>query len=145
MKGTWWGAGLLAAALLAVPQVARADEDDWRRDGRYGDDGYYRDGRYRDNGYGYGRGRFGAFDEGFERGFRAGTKQGNKDVDRRRGFNLRRHDQYRDADDGYHSRFGSRRDYESGYRRGFEQGYRAVFDRRGRGRWDDRYARPRRF
>jgi hypothetical protein len=132
---------MLAAALLALPQVASAD-DDWRRDDRYRDDGYYRDGRY-----GYGNGRFGrAFDEGFDRGFRAGTKQGNKDLDRRRGFNLRRHDQYRDGDDGYHSRFGSRRDYESGYRRGFEQGYQAAFDRRfGRGRGDDRFARPRRF
>ena len=147
MKGTWLGAGMLAAALLAVPQVARAD-DDWRRDDRYRDDGYYRDGRW-------GRGgRFGAGDEGFERGFRAGTKQGNKDVARGRRFDIRRHDEYRDADNGYSSRFGSRRDYQNGFRRGFEEGYRAAFDQRyGKGRWDDRYdpygrdgyARPRRF
>lgn len=147
MKGTWLGAGMLAAGLLALPQAASADhkrdDRDWRRN----------DGRY--DRYDYGNGRYGrngrAFDEGFERGFRAGTKQGHKDATRRRGFKPGRHGSYRDSDKGYRSSYGSRRDYSNGYRRGFEQGYRAAFDRYGRGRYrNDRYdpydyARPRRY
>lgn len=149
MKGTWLGAGMLAAGLLALPQVAGADhkrdDRDWGRDGRYSDYRYRRDDRY---------GRYGrAFDEGFERGFRAGTKQGHKDATRRRGFKPGRHDDYRDSDKGYRSSYGSRRDYSNGYRRGFEQGYQAAFDQYlGRGRRDDRYrndrydyGRPRRY
>jgi hypothetical protein len=140
---------MMAAALLALPQSAGADH---KRDDR--DWGRYGDGRYSD---GYGRGgRYGrAFDQGFERGFRSGTKQGHKDASRRRGFKPGRHGDYRNADQGYRSSYGPRGQYESGFRRGFEQGYRAAFDQyygRGRydrndpyGRYDDRYARPRRY
>ncbi|HET8646349.1 MAG TPA: hypothetical protein VFO85_12720 [Vicinamibacteria bacterium] len=144
MKGTWLGAGLLAAALLAVPGAAGADDwrDDrgWRRDdGRYSGYGDARYGRY---------GRYGrTFDLGFDRGFRDGTKQGQKDASRRRGFKPGRHDDYRDGDEGYRSSYGSRREYTSGYRRGFEEGYRAAFDQyygRGGRRYDPYgYARPR--
>lgn len=153
MRATWWGAGLLAGAVLALPQAVSADHEQ--------DDRGWR--RYENRDYAYGRyGRHGrGFDLGFERGYRDGIKQGEKDASKRRTFDPRRHDDYRDGDEGYRSSYGSRRDYSNGYRRGFEEGYRGAFDlylgggRYGRGRYDrgrydpygDRYdyARPRRY
>lgn len=124
MKGTWTGAGLLAAALLALPLTARADDRDWRDDGRY------QDGRYQDYRYDrYGRdGRSVTFGYGFDRGFREGEKLGRNDARSRRAFDPARHGEWRDTDKGYRSQYGPRFQYSHGYRNGFEQGYRSAFD-----------------
>lgn len=149
MKATWWGAGVLATALLGAPLAVSADDDDdwferddrWRRDDRWErDDRYRRDDRF-------GRSRFGsrAFDAGFERGFREGAKHGRKDGERRRGFDFRHDDDYWDADNGYRSSYGPRHEYASGYRRGYEEGYREAFSTvRGHDRYRSRrYGRDR--
>ena len=140
MKGTWTGAGLLAASLLALPLTARADDRDWRDDGRYRDDRYqdYRYDRYGRNG------RSVTFGYGFDRGVKEGEKQGRNDVRGRRAFDPARHGEWRDTDKGYKSSYGPRYQYENGYRAGFEQGYRSMFDQfYGRGRYDgsDPYGR----
>ena len=161
MKGTWTGAGLLAASLLALPLTARADDRDWRdddryRDGRYQDYRYDQYGRYGPNGRGRNNVTFGY---GFDRGFREGQDKGIGDARSRRAFDPSRHGAWRDTDKGYRSSYGPRPQYERGYRSGFEQGYRSAFDTYyGRGRngndpygrygYDpygpyDRYARPR--
>ena len=119
MKGTWTGAGLLAASLLALPLTARADDRDWRDDGRYQD--------YRYDGYGR-NGRTVTFGYGFDRGFSEGQKQGRNDVRSRRAFDPARHGEWRDTDKGYRSQYGPRYQYSNGYRNGFEQGYRSAFD-----------------
>lgn len=124
MNGTWTGAGLLAASLLALPLTARADDRDWRDDDRYRNGGYqdYRYDRYGRNG------RNATFGYGFDRGFQEGQKQGIKDVRGRRTFDPARHGEWRDTDKGYRSSYGPRYQYENGYRSGFQRGYRIAFD-----------------
>jgi len=124
MKGTWTGAGLLAASLLALPLTARADDRDWRDDDRY------RDGRYQDYRYDRygGNGRNVTFGYGFDRGFQEGEKQGRNDARGRRAFDPARHGEWRDSDKGYKSSYGPRYQYSNGYRSGFERGYRSAFD-----------------
>lgn len=95
----------------------------------------YRGGRYgRDNRYGrddrYGRdGRYGGFtNAAAERGFRDGYAQGRDDARDRDRFDPVRAKKYRDGDDGYDRRFGSRddwkREYRAAFRQGYERGYR---------------------
>ncbi len=94
-----------------------------------------------------------AYRMGYSRGFDDGFDRGKHDAQHRDGFNLWRHDRYRDGDAGYHRNYGPRPFYIRGYRNGFERGYGeayARFDRERRrpGRRDgddrghDRWYRP---
>ncbi len=79
----------------------------------------------RDRGYGQ------VYNLGFDQGYRDGSEKGQSDYSKNRAPDVRRHDWYRDADRGYHSSDGNKRDYQAAYRRGFEQGYDEAY--RGRG------------
>jgi hypothetical protein len=65
------------------------------------------------------------YDQGYDRGLRAGSE------DLRRGDRFRFDDEsdYRRADAGYRSQFGSRDRYRDQFRRGFEVGYRDGYTR----------------
>lgn len=88
-----------------------------------------------------------AFSSGYERGQRAGIQ----DAHRGDRFGFADETEYRRADAGYRSRYGSRSEYRVEFRRGFEQGYRdgyeraawAARDRRGVPAWGDTGARDR--
>jgi len=80
--------------------------------------GYYRDSGDR---YEY------AFEMGRQNGLEKGLEKGRKDFEKRRNFDLNRHDAYRDADDGYRSEYGNKAVYRDGFRRGFEEGYREGY------------------
>jgi hypothetical protein len=159
MKVRWMAAGLVAAsALTTVPAQAGVIELIFgnQYDGR---------GRYRDYG-GYQRTQY-ARSRGFDRGYSDGVKHGRKDGDKGRSFNVRRDDDFRDADNGYHREYGPRYEYSTGYRDGYQEGYRRGYaeysrgyygrgryrddgygrDGYGRDRYDDRdiYERPRRY
>jgi hypothetical protein len=108
MKALGWAVGALALAGLAVP----AEAVDWRDIFGGGDDRYYS----RDPG------RI-AYDEGYRDGINKGERDGRKGER----YSLRRHGDYRDADDGYRRQFGPRQHYQRVYRRGFEAGYRRAF------------------
>jgi hypothetical protein len=110
----------------------------------YGDYRYRHDDRYRRD----------AYQQGFERGMREGQGRGYHDGRRDARPDFWRDRQYRDADAGYRSWMGSRREYENGFRRGYAQSYRRAYnasthnhrhDRWERwdndrdGRWDNRY------
>ena len=123
MRATIWAVGVLALAGLAAP----AEAVDWR-------DLFGRDDRY----YSRDVGRI-AYDEGY----RDGAKDGSKDGRRGERFSLRRHGDYRDADDGYRRQYGPRHLYQRVYRRGFEAGYRRGYASRAYGRYGDRYSRDR--
>ena len=88
--------------------------------------GYWGGGDYRD----YGRGRYDrdlAYERGTDRGYLKGLEKGREDFRNHRDYDPARHRQYRNADDGYKSSYGDRRDYEAGYRRAFEDGYRQAY------------------
>ena len=72
----------------------------------------------------------GAFQAGQDRGYRDGLDEGRSDVDKNKSYDINRHDNYRDADKGYNSRYGDKQDYRSGYREGFRSGYDAAFGTR---------------
>ena len=149
MKALGWAAGALTLFGLAAP----AQAVDWRSIfGR--DDGYS---RYRRD-----PGRI-----AYEEGFRDGVNKGERDGKKGDRYSLRRHGDYRDADDGYRREYGPKYQYQRVYRQGFEDGYRRSYasysyryDRYGRrdrdydryrdrGRYDDwdddRYDRGRRY
>jgi hypothetical protein len=123
MRATCWAVGALALAGLAAPAEAVDLRDLFGRDDRY----YRRD-----------VGRI-AYDEGY----RDGAKDGSKDGRKGERFSLRRHGDYRDADDGYRRQYGPRHLYQRAYRRGFEAGYRRGYQSRAYGRYGDRYGRDR--
>jgi len=60
-----------------------------------------------------------AYDNGFRDGARAGERDGRSG----RPFSYNRHDDWRDADDGYRREFGNYDFYRRTYRNGFENGY----------------------
>jgi hypothetical protein len=127
MKALGWAAGALTLFGLASP----AEAIDWRAlFGR--DDGYHR--------YRHDPGRI-----AYEEGFRDGVNKGERDGKKGERYSLRRHGDYRDADDGYRRQYGPKYQYRRVYRQGFEDGYRRAYasysyryDRYGRGRYDDR-------
>jgi hypothetical protein len=126
MKALGWAAGVLALLGLAAP----AQAVDWRSIFGRNDDGY----RYRR----YDPGRV-AYDEGFRDGIEKGERDGKKGER----YSVRRHGDYRDADDGYRREYGPKYQYQRVYRQGFEQGYRRAYGnyayRNGRyGRYGDR-------
>jgi hypothetical protein len=87
--------------------------------------------------YGYGGGRQGRYDRELERraydtGYREGLQAGQNDVRRGRDFSYSRHDEYRDADDGYRRGTMDRDLYRRSFRQGFQAGYSESFNRYGR-------------
>ncbi len=134
-RGQAW---LLAGALACmVPGVA------WADDGHRGDRG--RD----DRAYGRSRYQYGeAHRRGLDRGYKEGLEHGEKDGRRGEDYNFQHHGEYRDADAGYRSHYGSRVAYSRAFRRGYEEGYRDAYQtyahgRNGHGR--DRYSRNDRY
>ncbi len=79
----------------------------------------------------------------YDRGYREGLEEGRKDGRDGRPFSMERHDEFRDADQGYRRSYGDRDLYQRAYRDGFSRGYREAFSRYGRGYSDrdrdDRY------
>lgn len=118
---------LSAAAALALGASGCAPEYGWHarvEPGAY----QYRDGFQiaRDNGY------------------REGLKHGEEAARQGRPFDLAREKDYRNADEGYNRRYGSKDAYREAYRDGFAQGYREAYERSGyRARGGGYYA-PRR-
>ena len=109
MKALGWAAGALTLLGLAAP----AQAVDWRSIfGR--DDGYNR--------YRYDPGRV-----AYEEGFRDGIDKGERDGKRGDRYSVRRHGDYRDADDGYRREYGPKYQYQRVYRQGFEEGYRRAY------------------
>lgn len=92
----------------------------------YAEGGY---GGYRDRGYAREIER-----RAYDRGYREGLEEGRSDGRRGRDYAPSRHDEYRDADDGYHRGDGDRDFYRRNFRRGFEVGYRDAYDQFRRGR-----------
>jgi hypothetical protein len=68
-----------------------------------------------------------AYDYGFRDGVRAGERDGRSG----RSFSYNRHDDWRDADQGYERRYGDRDWYRRTYRNGFEAGYTDAYNRYG--------------
>jgi hypothetical protein len=66
-----------------------------------------------------------AYDSGYQDGIRAGERDGRSG----RSFSYNRHDDWRDADSGYHRDYGSRDMYRRTYRNGFERGYSDAYNR----------------
>jgi hypothetical protein len=62
----------------------------------------------------------------YDRGFQEGRQEGVNDARRNRTFDYSRHDEYRDADQGYRGD-GNRKEYRRMYRQGFEAGYNDGF------------------
>jgi len=94
----------------------------------YGDRGGYRD-----------RGYYGSY-QGIERraydnGYREGIKAGERDGRSGRRYEPTRHDDWRDADDGYRREYGDRNFYRRNFRAGFEAGYSEAFRRYDGGRY----------
>ena len=85
--------------------------------------------------YGYGGGRSGRDLErrGYDTGYREGLNEGQNDARRGRDFSYTRHDEYRDADQGYRRSEGDREFYRRSYRQGFQTGYTEAYNRYARG------------
>ena len=81
---------------------------------------YRGDRPYGRQGYGYGREveRIAR-----ENGYRDGRAAGEKDGRKARSFQFDRHDDWRDADDGYHRDYGDKNFYRREFREGFRAGY----------------------
>jgi hypothetical protein len=65
-------------------------------------------------------------------GYRDGIASGEKDARSRRDFSYTRHDDYRDADDGYRRAQGDRELYRQAFRQGFQAGYSEAYNRTAR-------------
>jgi hypothetical protein len=86
---------------------------------------------------GYPNGRYGGYSRELERraydnGFREGVEDGQNDARRNRDFSYQRHDDYRDADHGFHRGEGDINLYRSSFRQGFQAGYNQSFNRNAR-------------
>ncbi len=75
----------------------------------------------------------------YDNGYREGLEEGEKDARRGNPYEMTRHDEYRDADEGYHRSDGDRDMYRQAFRQGFQSGYDEAFRRNAR--YDDRYPR----
>jgi len=71
-------------------------------------------------------------DRAYQFGFREGLRHGEDDARRGRRFDYSRHDDYRDADEGYRRGYGSRGAYRQEFRQGFIAGYSDGYRRYGR-------------
>ena len=74
----------------------------------------------------------------YDSGFREGVEEGQNDARHNRDFSYQRHNEYRDADEGYHRGDGDRDFYRRSYRQGFQAGYSESYNRNARGGRDQR-------
>jgi hypothetical protein len=74
----------------------------------------------------------------YDNGFREGVEEGQNDARHDRDFSYQRHNEYRDADQGYHRNDGDREFYRRNYRQGFQAGYTEAFNRNARNGRDQR-------
>jgi hypothetical protein len=65
----------------------------------------------------------------YDVGFRDGVAAAEKDLQRHRPYSIERHDNWRDADDGYHRGWGDRELYRRVFRDAFRKGYSEAFSR----------------
>jgi hypothetical protein len=114
---------VLPAALLAVGALASTTA--CATGYPYGARPPYNEGAY------YGDVERQAYDHGFREGLRAGDRDGR---DNRR-YEPTRHDDWRDADDGYRRSDGDRDAYKRSFRSGFETGYGQGYRRYDTGRY----------
>jgi hypothetical protein len=84
-------------------------------DRRYPEPYYGNQGPYISPGYGY--------SPAYSNGVTDGIEKGREDARKRRAYDPRRHDWYRDGDRHYRNEYGSRQQYENLYRQGFQEGY----------------------
>jgi hypothetical protein len=90
--------------------------------------------------YGYGQPGFGRVDDrAYRNGYNEGRKEGESDARRGRSADYGRHEDYRDADDGF--RGGNKNAYRQAYRQGFAEGYNDSYRRFARNDRNDRYDR----
>jgi hypothetical protein len=64
----------------------------------------------------------------YDNGYREGLTRGREDARSRRQFSYDRHNEYRNADDGYRRQDGYRDDYRRSFRQGFETGYTQAYN-----------------
>jgi hypothetical protein len=67
----------------------------------------------------------------YDNGYRDGQRAGERDGRGRRPFSYNRHDDWRNADDGYRREFGNFDYYRRAYRNGFEVAYSDSYNRYG--------------
>ena len=84
--------------------------------------------------YGYPAGGYGGYARDLERraydnGYREGVQEGQNDARRGRDFSYQRHDEYRDADSGFHRSDGDINLYRRSFRSGFQAGYNESYNR----------------
>src|SRR6266542_5287158 len=111
MKAHRYLPALLLATAVAVPACAAQTY------------GY----RYPNGGYGRELER-----RAYDNGFREGLDEGRNDARHHRSFSFDRHNEFRDADNGYHRDYGDREFYRRSYRQGFQAGYTESFRREAR-------------
>jgi hypothetical protein len=70
----------------------------------------------------------------YDNGYAEGLSHGERDARGGRTFSVERHDDYRDADDGYRRGEGDRERYRHAFRQGFQAGYSTGFTRIARDR-----------
>jgi flagellar biosynthesis/type III secretory pathway protein FliH len=63
----------------------------------------------------------------YERGFHEGTEDGRSDARKGRTADYRRHDEFRDADEGYSRSYGDKEYYRDVFRRGYAAGYSEAY------------------
>jgi hypothetical protein len=110
-----------AALVMAAAVPARAQAGGW-----LGAPAAYANDDYRTS---YADARRSAYDNGY----RDGVKRGEQASRDRRGLDVERERDYRQADNGYNRSFGDRNRYRDSYRGGFAQGYRDGYNRGGFG------------
>ena len=100
--------------------------DTYNRNDRWGNGRYDNDRDRDDNRWGNGRG-YGVSSVAYDNGYRDGLNKGREDARDRDSFDPVRHKEYRNADRGYNSRYGSKDQYKFAYRDGFDAGYRQAY------------------
>lgn len=71
----------------------------------------------------------------YDKGFHEGVEAGEHDARSGRRYEPSRHDDWRDADEGYHRDYGDRNYYRQNFRSGFETGYAEGYRRYDDGRY----------
>ena len=115
----------------------------------YGSDSYENDRNYRNNdrvygngypntypaypnrGYGNNNGYYGTNTVAYDNGYQKGLEKGRNDARDRDSYDPVRYKEYRNADNGYNSRYGSKDQYKLAYRDGFEAGYAQAYQANG--------------
>ena len=115
--------------------LAGYDDAYRRRSGRFGDIYGHQGERYRDGDRDarddvYENRRWGYSDVAYDIGYRDGVEAGRSDLRKNKDHDPEGQHDYREADHGYRSSYGSKEPYRQLYRTGFMQGYEDGF-----GRW----------